>query len=58
MVTLTPAPVRSYSATKRAKTFTTLLKLTGREFAICKNIFGNLYKYGSVIPENGLDCVL
>ena len=48
-------PVRS--ATKRAKTFTTLLKIDRKDFvAYSKKFLGTPYKYGSVIPENGLDC--
>ena len=48
-------PVRS--ATKRAKTFTTLLKIDRREFvSYAKKFLGTPYKFGSVIPENGLDC--
>ena len=48
-------PVRS--ATKRAKTFTTLLKIDRRDFvAYAKKFLGTPYKYGSAIPENGLDC--
>lgn len=49
------APVPS--ATKRAKTFTTLLKIDRKEFvAYSKTFLGTPYKYGSAIPENGLDC--
>ena len=48
-------PVRS--ATKRAKTFTTLLKIDRKDFvAYSKKFLGTPYKYGSAIPENGLDC--
>ena len=48
-------PVRS--ATKRAKTFTTLLKIDRKEFvSYAKKFLGTPYKYGSAIPENGLDC--
>ena len=49
------APLRS--ATKRAKTFKTLLKIDRRDFvAYAKKFLGTPYKYGSAIPENGLDC--
>ncbi|MFN0083599.1 MAG: C40 family peptidase, partial [Ferruginibacter sp.] len=49
------APVSS--ATKRAKTFTTLLKIDRKEFvAYAKTFLGTPYKYGSATPENGLDC--
>ena len=48
-------PVRS--ATKRAKTFSTLLKIDRKDFvAYSKKFLGTPYKYGSAIPENGLDC--
>ena len=48
-------PVRY--ATKRAKTFTTLLKIDRKDFvAYSKKFLGTPYKYGSAIPENGLDC--
>ena len=48
-------PVRS--ATKRAKTFSGLLKIDRKEFiTFAKTFLGTPYKYGSVIPENGLDC--
>ena len=48
-------PVRS--ATKRAKTFTTLLKIDRKEFVdYAKKFLGTPYKYGSAVPENGLDC--
>ena len=48
-------PVRS--ATKRAKTFTTLVKIDRKEFvSYAKTFLGTPYKYGSAIPENGLDC--
>ena len=48
-------PVRS--ATKRAKTFTTLLKIDRKEFvSYAKKFLATPYKYGSAIPENGLDC--
>ncbi len=48
-------PVRS--ATKRAKTFTTLLKIDRKEFVtFAKSLLGTPYKYGSAIPANGLDC--
>ena len=48
-------PIRS--ATKRAKTFTTLLKIDRKEFvSYAKKFLGTPYKYGSAIPENGLDC--
>lgn len=48
-------PVRS--ATKRAKTFTTLLQIDRKDFvAYSKKFLGTPYKYGSAIPENGLDC--
>lgn len=48
-------PIRS--ATKRAKTFTTLLKIDRKEFvSYAKKFLGTTYKYGSAIPENGLDC--
>ena len=48
-------PVRS--ATKRAKTFTTLLKIDRKDFvAYSKKFLGTPYKYASAIPENGLDC--
>ncbi len=50
-----PVPVRS--ATKRAKTFTTLLKIDRKEFvSYAKKFLGTPYKYGSAISENGLDC--
>ena len=49
------APIRS--ATKRAKTFTTLLKIDRKEFvSYAKSLLGTPYKYGSAIPSNGLDC--
>ncbi len=45
------------SATKRAKTFTTLLKIDRKEFvSYAKKLLGTPYKYGSAITENGLDC--
>lgn len=45
------------SATKRAKTFTTLLNIDRKEFvSYAKTFLGTPYKYGSAIPENGLDC--
>ena len=48
-------PIRS--ATKRAKTFTTLLKIDRKEFvSYAKKFLGTTYKYGSAIHENGLDC--
>ena len=48
-------PVRS--ATKRAKTFTTLLKIDRKDFVdYSKKFLGTPYKYGSANPENGLDC--
>ena len=48
-------PVRS--ATKRAKTFKTLLKIDRTVFvSYAKTFLGTAYKYGSAIPENGLDC--
>ena len=48
-------PIRS--ATKRAKTFTSLLKIDRKEFVSYAKVFlGTPYKYGSAIPENGLDC--
>ncbi len=48
-------PIRS--AKKRAKTFTTLLKIDRKDFvAYAKTFLGTPYKYGSAIPENGLDC--
>ena len=48
-------PVRS--ATKRAKTFTALLKIDRKDFVTySKKFLGTSYKYGSAIPENGLDC--
>ena len=48
-------PVRS--ATKRAKTFTTLLKIDRKDFvAYSKKFLGTPYKYASAIPEIGLDC--
>lgn len=48
-------PVRY--ATKRAKIFTTLLKIDRKKFvAYAKTFLGTPYKYGSAIPENGLDC--
>ena len=44
-------------ATKRAKTFSTLLKIDRKDFvAYSKKFLGTPYKYGSAIPENGLDC--
>ena len=53
--TKTSVPVRS--ATKRAKTFTTLLKIDRKEFvSYARTFLGTPYKYGSAIPENGLDC--
>ncbi len=51
----TTVPVRS--ATKRAKTFTALLKIDRKEFVTyAKTLLGTPYKYGSAIPANGLDC--
>ena len=48
-------PVRS--ATKRVKTFSTLLKIDCKDFVTySKKFLGTPYKYGSAIPENGLDC--
>lgn len=48
-------PIRS--AKKRAKTFTTLLKIDRKDFvAYAKTFLGTPYKYGSAMPENGLDC--
>jgi cell wall-associated NlpC family hydrolase len=48
-------PIRS--ATKRSKTFTSLLKIDRKDFvAYAKTFLGTPYKYGSAIPENGLDC--
>ena len=48
-------PVRS--ATKRVKTFSTLLKIDRKDFVTySKKFLGTPYKYGSAIPENGLDC--
>ena len=48
-------PVRS--AIKRAKTFINLLKIDRKDFvAYSKKFLGTPYKYGSAIPENGLDC--
>lgn len=48
-------PIRS--ATKRAKTFNTLLKIDRKEFVTyAKSLLGTPYKYGSAIPANGLDC--
>jgi cell wall-associated NlpC family hydrolase len=48
-------PVRS--ATKRAKTFTTLLNIDRDEFVTyAKKFLGTPYKLASAIPENGLDC--
>ena len=48
-------PVRS--ATKRAKTFATLLNIDRKKFVdYAKRFLGTPYKYGSAIPENGLDC--
>ena len=48
-------PVRS--ASKRAKTFTTLLQIERKDFvSYAKSFLGTPYKYGSTIPENGLDC--
>ncbi len=45
------------SATKRAKTFTALLKIDRKEFVTyAKTFLGTTYKYGSAIPANGLDC--
>ena len=54
-VTKSTVPVRS--ATKRAKTFATLLNIDRKEFVTyAKKFLGTPYKYGSAIPENGLDC--
>ena len=51
----TSVPVRS--ATKRTKTFTSLLKIDRKEFVTyAKKFLGTPYKYASAIPENGLDC--
>ena len=51
----TTFPVRS--ATKRAKTFTALLKIDRKEFVtFAKTLLGTPYKYGSAIAANGLDC--
>ncbi len=51
----TSAPIRS--ATKRTKAFTTLLKIDRKEFvSYAKQFLGTPYKYGSAVPENGLDC--
>ena len=48
-------PVRS--VIKRAKTFNTLLNIDRKDFvAYSKKFLGTPYKYGSAIPENGLDC--
>ncbi len=48
-------PIRS--ATKRAKTFTSLLNIDRKEFVTyAKTLLGTPYKYGSVVPANGLDC--
>lgn len=51
----TNVPVRS--ATKRAKKFTSFLKIDRKEFVLyAKTFLGTPYKYGSAIPANGLDC--
>jgi cell wall-associated NlpC family hydrolase len=48
-------PVRS--ATKRTKTFTSLLKIDRKEFvSYARTFLGTPYKYGSAVPGNGLDC--
>ncbi len=48
-------PIRS--ATKRAKTFTSLIKIDRKEFVnYAKTFLGTPYKLASAIPENGLDC--
>lgn len=49
------APIRS--ATKRAKTFTTLLKIDRKDFvSYAKSFLGTPYKYASSNPKDGLDC--
>ena len=53
----TSSSVPTRSATKRSKTFTTLLKIDRKEFvSYAKTFLGTPYKYGSVTPANGLDC--